>query len=252
MWHFGTWFSLGLGSARLTVGLDEFWGLFQLNDSKCRGTFSLLRAHHVSGKTPDQNAEHSLLHNWTLSISVELKHPPEGWFRKVAAAPHHIHISQFSHPISPEALNPKDMGAEKNGKTQQCQNTKQFMTMLHLPWIQPYQPQGLWDYCPGRLCMKKTSLTKAGREMCLCLSGWCVHACKTAEHSWTAEERRGKLRTGDTFTGCRMRLTERTRLTFRAVLLLTAATYKSKTPVPEFSITGYLIKIHIRQHRSRP
>lgn len=58
MWHFGTWFSLGLGSARLPTGLDDLQGLFQLNDSKCRGTFSLLEAYHVSGKIPDQNAKH--------------------------------------------------------------------------------------------------------------------------------------------------------------------------------------------------
>lgn len=49
-----------------------------------------------------------------------------------------------------------------------------------------------------------------------------------------------------------MRLPERTRLAFIAVPLLTTARYKSKTPVPEFSITGYLIKAHIRQHKSRP
>lgn len=50
-----------------------------------------------------------------------------------------------------------------------------------------------------------------------------------------------------------MRLPERTRLACRAVLLLTAAPYKSsKTSVPEFSITDYLIKAHIRQHKSRP
>jgi len=29
MWHLGTWFSGGLGSVRLTVGLDDFKGLFQ-------------------------------------------------------------------------------------------------------------------------------------------------------------------------------------------------------------------------------
>lgn len=55
-----------------------------------------------------------------------------------------------------------------------------------------------------------------------------------------------------TFTAYRMRLPERTRLTCRAVLLLSAASYKSKTSVPEFSITDYLIKAHIRQHKSRP
>lgn len=35
-----------------------------------------------------------------------------------------------------------------------------------------------------------------------------------------------------------------------SALLLTAAPYK--TSVPEFSITDYLIKAHIRQHKSRP
>lgn len=49
-----------------------------------------------------------------------------------------------------------------------------------------------------------------------------------------------------------MRPPERTRLAFRAVPLLTAATYKSKNPVPEFRITGYPITAHIRQRRSRP
>lgn len=49
-----------------------------------------------------------------------------------------------------------------------------------------------------------------------------------------------------------MRLPERTRLAFRAIPLLITAPYKSKTPVPEFSITGYLIKAHLRQHKSRP
>ena len=29
MWHLGTWFSGGLGSARVMVGLDDLKGLFQ-------------------------------------------------------------------------------------------------------------------------------------------------------------------------------------------------------------------------------
>ena len=31
MWRVGTWFSGGLGSARLTVGLNDLKGLFQRN-----------------------------------------------------------------------------------------------------------------------------------------------------------------------------------------------------------------------------
>lgn len=97
------------------------------------------------------------------------------------------------HSFSPEALNPRNMGAERNGRMQQCQSTKQFMARLYLLWIQPYQPQGLRDCSPRRLCMKKTSLMKAGREMCLCLSGWC-HPCMQncrAQLDCRGEKKRG-------------------------------------------------------------
>lgn len=97
---------------------------------------SVYLEHTTSLERFQTRMQSTLLRYWTLTIPVELKHLP-------VLPPQHVHISRFPHPISSEAANPKDMGAGRNGRTQQRQSTKQFMARLYLPWIQTYQPQGL-------------------------------------------------------------------------------------------------------------
>lgn len=63
-----------------------------LNNSKPRGTFSLLRAQIISGKTEEQHAAHC---SWAVTIPVELMRQLGGWFKKVQLPPQyllHFHI----------------------------------------------------------------------------------------------------------------------------------------------------------------
>lgn len=103
-------------------------------------------------------------------------------------------IRRRYHSFSPEALNPKDMGAERNGRMQQCQSTKQFMARLYLPWRQPYQPQGLQDCCPRRLYEK--DIPDESWEEDMFVFEWMVPSMRAELQSTTGLQKRGEESSG--------------------------------------------------------